>query len=525
MVPMAAHGFLTGLPNELHFMIGEYLINDTNRGAGAIAALSLTCRRFNAVFESGLYKHNAKHNGGSAMAWGAGRGQIGTMEKALNSGADPNTVRVPLGSMTGCLWHPLHYAARFGHDNVVEWLLDHGSYTDHVDEHLEYAIKYALEEGHVSTAKLLVSREVRQSQPRVTERSYGGAMITAAKYGHAWFFDTTGKTSRTHPFDLETLRNWSRTVMIEACDKHSNVETVTALIKLGVRDDVVDETAPWGSPNPSPLGWAALYSPSPVETVSVLLEAGFRRLKTRRLRGRDNLRNASDYANSDGESTPGMYCACWYTTELSTLEKEQQPLFKVLDWRWNLKWWHLKYPAQALAMFFRHGLVDPNSQDWEGNTLLHFVFLLFNRPDHMWEPEFELDAEAVNVIETRVHQRGRLLDVLLSHGASLSIKNDKGKTVLDVFMDMHKFRVGFARFDLEVLKIMRMVLRAVKRNPSCMTPEDAVYWTSWTEIKTAEFRDSSLTSLDTNTYGAKAHVLDAEGNYDHLKWLLLEKAY
>jgi len=79
---------LDALASELLFIIGDYIgiFDDLPDRERAFAALALTNRRFHCIFNTALYKHDAR-NKRKAMAWGAFFGSVATMEKSRVAGA------------------------------------------------------------------------------------------------------------------------------------------------------------------------------------------------------------------------------------------------------------------------------------------------------------------------------------------------------------------------------------------------------------------------------------------------------
>jgi ankyrin repeat protein len=143
------------LPAEIVLLIDELLeIQDR-------LALGRTNRRFYSLINPVLYRDNVKLANASSLFWGAEHGQLGTLKHALAAGADLNA-RGPLprkpgdrdstapdndntdndvdddaGAATDLFEDPnqphttaLHLAAKSGHRDIVEWLLDNGADID-----------------------------------------------------------------------------------------------------------------------------------------------------------------------------------------------------------------------------------------------------------------------------------------------------------------------------------------------------------------------------------------------------------
>lgn len=144
------------LPPEIVLLIDELLELEGR------LALGRTNRRFYSIINPVLYRDNVKLASASSLFWGAENGQLGTLKHALAAGADLNAsgplprkaseadnndiendadgnpdndpaaelFEEPLDPSLQPSCTALHLAAKSGHRDIVEWLLDNGADID-----------------------------------------------------------------------------------------------------------------------------------------------------------------------------------------------------------------------------------------------------------------------------------------------------------------------------------------------------------------------------------------------------------
>ncbi|KAM7201663.1 Ankyrin repeat-containing domain protein [Rhypophila sp. PSN 637] len=113
---------LYGIPVEIMQDIASYLGNKRD-----LLALTRTNRWLYSVVNPMLYAYDIKFNHSSSIFWGAGHGLLGTLIHARAAGANLDMQRpyrrIYRRTDGGT---PLHYAARAGHDHLVQRLIDQG---------------------------------------------------------------------------------------------------------------------------------------------------------------------------------------------------------------------------------------------------------------------------------------------------------------------------------------------------------------------------------------------------------------
>src|SRR5690625_2900456 len=84
---------------------------------------------------------------------------------------------------------PLLYACRYGHKDIVEFLIDHGSSPLTADEHGQTPLLIATWNGHTGIAQLLFALGGKEQAIHHTLDSGQSAMLIAAKQGNTTLVD------------------------------------------------------------------------------------------------------------------------------------------------------------------------------------------------------------------------------------------------------------------------------------------------------------------------------------------------
>lgn len=180
--------FLSNLPIEVVVLIAEACRVPEK------SALVRTNRQLNELLTPVLYRYNIQREGSSAMFWAAEQGCIKTFDRLLSHGAEVNDNHASRflvvhkhfypyrpRRLHDTFFTPLHIAAKFGQDDAVKWLLNHGARIEAVAHNLcgcqdgatdiandtdfdprlsplSTPLHIAICNGQLTTAKLLVSR-------------------------------------------------------------------------------------------------------------------------------------------------------------------------------------------------------------------------------------------------------------------------------------------------------------------------------------------------------------------------------
>lgn len=156
-------------------------------------------------------------------------GDIATVIMLLDAGYDPN---IPVGDDGDLL---LCWAAAYGHNDIVELLLERGADVDAVPAHAMGgpALSEAVFEGHFETAKLLAA---------------AGAEVD---YEHA---AALGMLERLEAYDEDEAERWA--AFLAAC-KTGQLEVVKYLVGCGIDVTIYPPGGDYGGIGASGLHWAA----------------------------------------------------------------------------------------------------------------------------------------------------------------------------------------------------------------------------------------------------------------------------
>ncbi|KAM7199930.1 Ankyrin repeat-containing domain protein [Rhypophila sp. PSN 637] len=266
--------YIVKCPVELLMMFSEALGADL----ASRASFASTCRKINQAVEPRLYKDDITWNDGYCMVWAAKKGQVQTMKKCIAQGGDIFR-RFPL-RLQGC-YSPgplLHLSVMTGRNRMVVFLLDQGfdihteakgvcgcdhpttfarsARSVYLDEPLsrysciETALHVAICRGHLSTARLLISRGAldHPTDPLLPRKV---AIRAAAAFNRYRIFPDIikGRESEVpaiigaaprseldildRPSLTRTLNTLHYGALHHACGRDNNIETIRALVELG----------------------------------------------------------------------------------------------------------------------------------------------------------------------------------------------------------------------------------------------------------------------------------------------------
>ncbi|KAJ5371682.1 hypothetical protein N7517_003688 [Penicillium concentricum] len=146
------------LPAELILLIFSFLPSESS-----IAALALSNRHFYATANPYLYQNNVRQGNSSALDWAAQNGRIDTLQKALDAGAPlPKEQWKYPKRVLNFQPHPISLAAKFGHANIVRYMVDVGVDPNIRDADCFTPLTVAALAGHASVVKYLLDVGTRQ---------------------------------------------------------------------------------------------------------------------------------------------------------------------------------------------------------------------------------------------------------------------------------------------------------------------------------------------------------------------------
>ncbi|KAE8380348.1 fungal-specific transcription factor domain-containing protein [Aspergillus bertholletiae] len=153
------------LPTELILVVTASL--DTQRD---INALCQTNRYFYRLLNTRLYRFHVLNHDGSALQWAAKHGQVSTMKKLVDAGAnlheEKEGIQVPipcLGRWTKWAFFPppdplMIMAARYGQESMIEYLLEQGLNPNVVYDNGDTPLSLVAKQGSMSMAQKLLAK-------------------------------------------------------------------------------------------------------------------------------------------------------------------------------------------------------------------------------------------------------------------------------------------------------------------------------------------------------------------------------
>lgn len=177
-------------------------------------------------------------SGESALALAAGEGRTQIVRALLEAGANPNHLET-------ISW-PLTNAARYGHVDVVELLLNYDAEPDSVDDTGETALHAAAAQGHEKIVELLIEAGANARQRDETGQR---AIHRAADNGHVKIVDllsplSTAKDRKEVAFMRQLAAQGPTSDAVRdyiAAAKDGDLESVKRVIANGMEVDAIDE--------------------------------------------------------------------------------------------------------------------------------------------------------------------------------------------------------------------------------------------------------------------------------------------
>lgn len=260
---------LSCLPDEIIILIAEAC------DVPGKARLARSNRRLNELTTGVLHRYSVQEEGNSAMYWAAEHGHIRTLQRMRSCGAELNDScgsRLPMVHRrffpNPSLYHsrnsvgflPLHVAARFGQDAVVQWLLKNGARIESLAQSLcgcnaslidlsweprWTPLHLAICNDNLSTAKLLISRGAALRTPRDPRGLVGSSdVLHVAAYenntGAIEFLVGSGLAGVDDPDSAGYV------ALHYACSNIDGLPAVRKLLELGASLEIGGNE--WGTP-------------------------------------------------------------------------------------------------------------------------------------------------------------------------------------------------------------------------------------------------------------------------------------
>lgn len=261
---------LSCLPDEIIILVAEAC------DVPGKARLARSNRRLNELATEVLHRYSVQEEGNSAMYWAAEHGHIRTLQRMRSCGAELNDssgsrlpivyrrfFRYPAGyySRDSVGFLPLHVAAKFGQDAVVQWLLKNGARIESLAQSLcgcpaslidtsnweprWTALHLAICHDNLSTAKLLISRGAALRTPRDPR----GVLESSDVLHVAAYQNNTGAIEFLVGSGLAGVDDpdsGGYVALHYACSNIDGIPAVKKLLELGASLDI--EGDEWGTP-------------------------------------------------------------------------------------------------------------------------------------------------------------------------------------------------------------------------------------------------------------------------------------
>ncbi|PLN83683.1 ankyrin repeat-containing domain protein [Aspergillus taichungensis] len=289
---------LLQLPSELILYIAEFLLAERD-----INVLVQGNRQLYELLNPLLYRHNVQHRQSSALTWAAANGQLPTLEKLFDQGAQITTTlpesleetkEPPSKQPAICQEqepqipdHPLVHAALHGHATVVKALLLRGAHPDWTDRRGSTLLMIAANKGHVAVVRELLQHGADPTRPD----SLNATPITiAALRGHTTIVEAL----------IEHLERYHTTVMSDTQNQavvYAALSGHTTLVRF-LLDRGVPVDTPGHVNSHTPLFYAVRRSDEAL--IRLLLERGANSL----------------YIPSEGNKSPLAFAAGYCCNEI-----------------------------------------------------------------------------------------------------------------------------------------------------------------------------------------------------------------